>query len=399
MLLRSSSGSRSGNVSNLMLVPPVTVPAAELLRLRAQVRAAVSDALQAGRFTPRCDSWHTGWDEDFTRTLASNGWIGMTIPTRYGGHGRSPVERHVVVEELLAAGAPLAAHWAADRQMGPSLLRFGTEDQRRRFLPAIASGECYFAIGMSEPDSGSDLASVRTSAASIEGGWILNGSKLWVTGAHRAHAIMVLARTSPLDTARRHAGFSQFVVLTDSPGLTIRPIQSLAGEHQFNELVFNDLFVPDNLVLGQLGDGWRQVTAELAFERSGPERFMSTYPLMAHLVQVVRERGIETAAGSLGSLLVRFASLRQLSLAIAGSLANGVAADIPAALVKEMGTRLEGDVVDVAREILNVEPDPGSDDKSARLLGQAVLQRPGFTIRGGTSEILRGIVARGIGLR
>lgn len=386
-------------MSSLTLVPSVTAPGAGLAQLRTEVRAVVRDALQAGRFTPRCDSWHTGWDEDFTRTLASHGWIGMTLPTRYGGQGRSPVERHVVLEELLAAGAPLAAHWAADRQMGQSLLRFGTEEQRERFLPAIARGECYFAIGMSEPDSGSDLASVRTTATASDGGWILNGCKLWVTGAHRAHAIVALARTSPLDTTQRHAGFSQFVVLTDSPGLTIRPILSLAGDHHFNELVFNDVFVPGDLLLGQAGDGWQQVTAELAFERSGPERFMSTYPLMAHLVQVVRDWGIEPAAGNLGSLLVRFASLRQLSLAVAGSLANGVAADIPAALVKEMGTRLEGDVVDVAREILNVEPDPNSDSKSARLLGQATLQRPGFTIRGGTSEILRGIVARGIGLR
>jgi alkylation response protein AidB-like acyl-CoA dehydrogenase len=251
---------------------------------------------------------------------------------------------------------------------------------------------------MSEPDSGSDLASVRTSAGRSDGGWILNGSKLWVTGAHRAHAIMVLARTSPLDPARRHAGFSQFIVLTDVAGLTIRPIKSLDGEHHFNELAFNDVFVPDSQVLGQVGNGWQQVTAELAFERSGPERFMSTFPLIAHLVQTVQERGLDHAAGGLGSLLVRFATLRQLSLAVAGSLANDNPADIPAALVKDMGTRLEGEVIDVAREILNVEPDPSSGDTSARLLGQAVLQRPGFTIRGGTSEILRGIVARGIGL-
>lgn len=390
---------RSANVSKMTLIPSVAAPAPELANLRAEVRAVVNDALRANRFTPRCDSWHSGWDEDFTRTLASHGWVGMTLPTRYGGHGRSPVERYVVVEELLAAGAPLAAHWAADRQMGQSFLRFGTEEQRERFLPAIAKGECYFAIGMSEPDSGSDLASVRTSATATDGGWVLNGAKLWVTGAHHAHAIMVLARTSPLDTTQRHAGFSQFVVMTESPGLTIRPITSLAGEHHFNELVFEDVFVPDELVLGAIGNGWQQVTAELAFERSGPERFMSTYPLLARLVEVARERRVAPATANLGCLLVRFASLRQLSLAVAASLANGVAADIAAALVKEMGTRLEGEVVDVAREILNVEPDLGSEDKSARLLGQAVLQRPGFTIRGGTNEILRGVVARGIGLR
>jgi acyl-CoA dehydrogenase len=386
-------------MATLTVSPPVTQSSAELADLRAEVRAFARESKARGVFVPRCDSWHTGWDEDFTRLLASRGWVGMTIPVTYGGGGHSPIERYVVAEELLAAGAPLAAHWASDRQMGQSILRFGNDQQREMFLPAIARGECYFAIGMSEPDSGSDLASVRTKASKVPGGWSLSGSKLWVTGAHRAHALMVLARTSPLDRSDRHAGFSQFVVMTDSPKLTIRPIRSLTGEHHFNEIVFDDVFVPDAMVLGKIGEGWRQVTAELAFERSGPERFLSTYPLIEHLVWVTRTRAPSRHHMRVGDLLVRLASLRQLSLGVAESLTNGQACDVPAALVKDLGTHFEGDVIDVAREVLGVQPDTSSDEEGARLLGQAILQSPGFTIRGGTNEILRGVVARGLGLR
>jgi acyl-CoA dehydrogenase len=371
----------------------------ELAGLRGEVRSFIADALSAGRFQPRCDAWHAGWDEAFSRELAARGWIGMTLPERYGGAGRSPVDRYVVVEELLAAGAPVAAHWAADRQVGPSLLRFGTEEQRERFLPAIARGEYFFGIGMSEPEAGSDLASLRTRASRCDGGWRVTGTKLWVTGAHRAHALVVLARTSPVDTTNRHAGLSQFIVATTSSGVVIRPIRGLSDGHPFNEVVYDDVFVPDDMVLGEIGDGWRQVTSELAFERSGPERFLSTYPLVEHLVKVVRRDGSNCHHAAVGALLSRLWTLRQMSLAVAESLAGGVAAEIPAALVKDLGTRFENEVVEVARAVLDVEPDASSDDAGARLLAQAILHAPGFTIRGGTSEILRGVVARGLGLR
>jgi acyl-CoA dehydrogenase len=368
-----------------------------LAQLRLEVRAFLGDELARGGFVPRCDGWHAGWDERFTRALADQGWVGMTLPRRYGGSGLSSVHRYVVVEELLAAGAPVAAHWAADRQMGPSLLRFGTEEQRERFLPRIARGEFFFAIGMSEPDSGSDLASVRTRAEPTDRGWRLSGTKLWVTGAHRAHALTVLARTSPLDPADRHAGLSQLVVLTDSPGVGIRPIRSLTGAHHFNEVVFDDVFVPDEQVLGTIGEGWTQVTSELAYERSGPERFLSTYPLVEELAARARADGRHRVL--VGEVLARLWTLRQMSLGVAERLARGDPADVAAALVKDLGTRFEGEVIDAARSVFDLEPDLTSSDPAARLLAQAILAAPAFTIRGGTSEILRGVVARGLGLR
>ncbi len=164
--------------------------------------------LAAEHFVPACDAWLSGWDESFSRRLAAHGWVGMTVPPEYGGHGRSALERYVVVEELLAAGAPVAAHWVSDRQIVPNLLRYGSEELKRRYLPAIARGACYFAIGLSEPDAGSDLAAVRTAASRADGGWTVSGVKIWTSGAHRAHALIALLRTGPavVLAGRRRSG-------------------------------------------------------------------------------------------------------------------------------------------------------------------------------------------------
>jgi acyl-CoA dehydrogenase len=379
------------------LVPPATELPPRVAVLRAAVRAFLAAERAAGAWTPRPDVWLSGWDERFSRELGRRGWLGMTIPHRYGGHGASPLDRYVVTEELLAAGAPVAAHWIADRQIGPTLLRFGTEAQRQRYLPGIAAGEIYFGIGMSEPDAGSDLAAVRTRAVRVDGGWELTGTKVWTSGAHRAHAFFALARSAPRDGSNRHAGLSQFIVELDSPGVQIRPIPLLTGAHHFNEVVFDRVLVPDDMVLGEIGAGWRQVTSELAFERSGPERFLSTFPLLTALVGELA--GVPGVEREIGGLVTRLWTLRRMSLAIAGALQSGAAPELAAAVVKDLGTRYENEVVDAARLLVAMPPDPGAPDGFARLLADAVLHAPGFTLRGGTNEVLRGIVARGLGLR
>ncbi|MFG2013632.1 acyl-CoA dehydrogenase family protein [Actinomadura geliboluensis] len=361
----------------------------------AELRAQVREFLARTPFTARCDSWLTGADPAFSRRLGERGWLGMTLPERYGGHGRSPLERFVVIEELLAAGAPVGAHWIADRQTGPSILAHGTEEQKNRFLPAIARGECFFAIGMSEPDSGSDLASVRTRAERDGDGWRLHGTKVWTSGAHLAHAILVLARSAPRGDDR-HAGLTQFIVPLPDERVAVRPIRGLSGEHHFNEVVLDGVRVPDSMVLGRVGDGWRQVTAELAYERSGPERLLSTFLL----VRLLHGRADGPAARrTLGRLTARLWALRQASLGVAGALDAGLTPDVPAALVKDLGTRFEREVIEAVREHAGVEPDPASPDPLARALAESVVQAPGFTLRGGTNEILRGIVARGLGVR
>lgn len=387
-------------MSTRTLVPPVTGDPHEFDELRRQVREFVAEQLTSGAVTRHSDVWLTGWDEDFSRALAARGWLGMTVPVEYGGHGRSHSERFVVTEELLAAGVPVAAHWIADRQIVPSLLKFGTEAQKRTFLPAIAAGECYFGIGMSEPDSGSDLASVRTKATQVDGGWSITGAKVWTSGAHRAHAFICLARSAPLDTAHRHDGLSQFIVDLRGPGVTIRPIVSMNGAHHFNEVILDEVFVPEDMVFGTIGNGWQQVTSELSFERSGPERFLSTFPLLAEVAAQMQAGGLPRHP-DLGRCVARIAGLHQMSTAVAGALQRHEPADNAAAVVKLLGTTTEGDIADFADLLTDGDTAGGTPDGGGyrALLAEAVVQRPGFTLRGGTNEILRGVVARGLGMR
>jgi acyl-CoA dehydrogenase len=370
----------------------------ELAKLRTSIREFLrADRAEFG-WQPAVDSWLGGWDEGFSARLGDAGFLGLTIPVTYDGHGWGHLHRYVVTEELLVQGAPVAAHWIADRQVAPGLLAFGTEEQRHRLLPRIAAGRLYSAIGMSEHGAGSDLAAVQTKATRAEGGWRLNGTKTWTSGAHHAHQVVVLARTSPLNPHHRHAGFSQLLVPCDSAGVTISPIELMSGEHHFNEVTFDDVFVPDADVLGDIGSGWHQVTAELSFERSGPERVLSTAPLISAAIRALASSAEvdDRTAAEVGDLLARLISLRQLSVSVARELAEGRDAAQRAALVKDMGTRFEQDSVEAIADLVEYAP---PDAQLHQMLAASRLHRPLFTLRGGTNEVLRGVVARGIGLR
>lgn len=386
------------STNSLTLAPAPRSEAAE--QVRGEVREFLAAELAAGTFHTSVDTWLSGVDPAFSRKLGERGWLGMTWPAEYGGHERTAMERYAVTEELLAAGAPVAAHWIADRQSGPNLLRYGTEQQRRQILPRIAAGECFFVIGMSEPDSGSDLASIRTRATrNGDGDWVVTGAKVWTSNAHLSHYAITLVRTSQADPANRHAGLSQLLVDLSLPGITINPIRILDGGHHFNEVVFDDVVVPGDMLLGEEGAGWHQVTAELAFERSGPERFLSTYPLVAEFARRVADTEDPAGLAALGRLSARLLALRQMSLRIAAALDRGELPDIPAALVKDVGTTFEADVIDEVRRAVDVPASLDSPDPLGRALAEAQLHAPGYTLRGGTNEILRGIVARGLGLR
>ncbi|MGI9163565.1 MAG: acyl-CoA dehydrogenase family protein [Mycobacterium sp.] len=367
-----------------------------------KLRYAVRDFLRADRaefgWQPLVDSWVTGWDEGFSARLGAAGFLGLTIPTRYGGHDMGHLHRYVATEELMAAGAPVAAHWVADRQVAPSLLNHGTEEQRERLLPQIVAGKLFSSIGMSEHGAGSDLAAAQTKAVRTDGGWLLSGTKVWTSGAHHAHQVVVLARTSPLDPQHRHAGFSQFLVPCSADGVRIEPIILMSGAHHFNEVILEQVLVPDENVLGEIGNGWHQVTSELSFERSGPDRIMSTAPLIFAAIRILKSRPNrdEHDAAGVGELLARLISLRQLSLAVARALTEGGDAANQAALVKDLGTRFEADSVELVSELL--ESATMTPDVMA-MFETAVMHKPMFTLRGGTNEVLRGVVARGMGLR
>ena len=365
--------------------------------MRRKVRAFLKEERDNGRYAAHRTSWST-FDPEFSKRAAKAGFIGMTWPKRYGGGEYSNLQRFVVTEEMLAAGAPGGAHWIADRQSGPQILKHGSERARELILPRIAAGECYFGIGMSEPDSGSDLAAARTKADKVEGGWVINGTKIWTSNAHRVHYLIVLARTEP-PSENRHAGLSQFIVDTGSEGIEIRPIMNLSGGHEFNEVFFKNCFVPDDMMIGKPGEGWTRVTGELAFERAGPERFMSDVRLLVELVDKIGREPNERQAVEIGRLAAHFATLRRMSSSIAGLLERGESPVTEAALVKDVGTAFEREVPEAVRKLLPVEASLDDDDEYSQAMAHVLLHAPSFTIRGGTPEILRGMIARGLGLR
>lgn len=341
-----------------------------------------------------------GFNADFTRALAQRGWIGLTLPVEYGGGGRSQFTRFVLIEELLAAGAPVAAHWIAERQSAILLLRYGTEAQRAELVPAICRGEAFFCIGMSEPNSGSDLASVRSRAERVEDGWRLSGSKIWTTYGHLADYMIALVRTSggPED---RNRGLSQVLVPMKAPGVTVLPIRDLAGDEHFSEVHFNDVVLPADALIGEEGRGWDQVTAELAFERSGPERIYSSTVLVDSWIDHVRARGNVTAreAELAGRLLAQLAALRHMSLAITGMLAANLNPVVEASIVKDLGTSFEQSIPGLIADELASEPPGTVPGALLATLEYVASMSPSFSLRGGTREILRGIIARGLGLR
>lgn len=373
---------------------------AHLEALRGEVRSFLAGERASGGYRRDAAGWDR-YDETFSRKIGAQGWIGMTWPRQYGGREASALERYVVSEELIAAGAPVRAHWLADRQFGPLLLAVGTEEQKRAYLPRIARGECYVCVGMSEPDTGSDLAAVRTRAEKVEGGWRISGRKVWTSYAHRAHLMNLFARTSERTDENRHAGVTQFIVDLTSPGIEIRPIQNLASEHDFNEVLFEDVFVPDGSVIGKVGGGWSQVSAELAHERSGPERYLNAYGCLVHLIDAAGAEPSEREAEKIGRLVAHLVTLRQMSFSIAGMIERGHVPAVEAALVKDLGNHYDQDVPRAAREIMTEArrarlPD---EDPFDAMLDHALYYAPSYTIRGGTTEILRGIIAKGLGLR
>ncbi len=361
----------------------------------SQLRLEVRDLLQSYDFEPSCDSWMRKPDPTFSRELGKRGWIGMTLPRNYGGGERSYVERLAVTEELIRAGAPVAAHWIADRQMAPTVLRYGTERLRQETLPGICRGELYVCAGISEPDTGSDVASVRTKATRSESGWTISGHKVWTTLAHMAHFIYVLARTED-DPDDRHAGLSEFVLPIDTPGISISPIPDITGETHFNEVVFDDVEIPSWRLLGEAGMAWRQIVRQLDYERSGPERFLTTFPAFEAIASV----GGTTAsvASAAGSIAAEYSVLRMMSKAVAVGTDRGPPPGAIAAMVKDLGTNLEQRIGTVALDVHHSEL-PGlaaglPDDASGELFAQSVVYAPAFTLRGGTNEILKTIVAR-----
>jgi alkylation response protein AidB-like acyl-CoA dehydrogenase len=365
----------------------------EAIVLQGEVRAFLDEHKDLMGF-PRSEH-----NRAFSQAVGRKGWIGMTWPKQYGGQERSAFERYVVVEEMLAAGAPTSAHYTGDRQSGPNILRFGTEEQKNYFCPKIAAGELTFCIGMSEPGSGSDVAATKTRAAKVDGGYRINGSKLWTSNAHNSDYAILFCKMAGTDDTDRHAGASQFLLDLKTPGVEIKPVINLLGEHHFNEIFLTDVFVPQHLLLGQEGNGWAQLTSELSFERSAPDRFLMFFQLLKQMVVMAGPNPDKSTAVALGKLIAQLSTLRGMSLSIAGMLQDGYLPNNEPAVVKDLGTRYEQDLPVIARQLFPTEPELEAIDLYTSMIARATMNAPRLSIQGGTREILRGIIARGLGLR
>lgn len=365
---------------------------------RREVKDFLAREMPPASADVRARSW-LAFDAEFSRKLGARGWVGVTLPRRYGGAELDSFARFVLMEELLAVGAPVGAHWIADRQSGPLILKFGSEAQKEKYLRGICRGETFFGIGMSEPNSGSDLASVGSRAVRTGNGWRLSGRKIWTTNGHKCDYVIALVRTSG-GAADRQVGLSQFIVDLKLPGVTVRPIVDMTGDAHFSEMFFDDVELDDAALIGNEGDGWMQVNAELAFERSGPERLYSSIVLLDAWLQWLRRTGrAQQHVEGLGRFGTHLATLRQMSIAVTAKLAVGESPVVEAALVKDIGTEFEQAVPAFIEASLGDDPALPPDPGLLRCLAYLSHMAPTFSLRGGTREILRGMIARGLGLR
>jgi acyl-CoA dehydrogenase len=368
--------------------------------LRQEVRAFLAEEIAAGTFDPQRPQTEDSDNPEFSRRVGARGWIGMTWPKKYGGHERSFLERYVVTEEMRVANAPTRRFFVADRQSGPVLIRYAPEHVKQAILPRICRGELCFAIGMSEPNSGSDLFAARAKATRTDGGFRLSGTKIWTTSAHIADYMLGIFRTSaPTKENRRH-GLTQFLIDMRSPGITVNPIGQISGLKEFNEVVFDDVMVSDDHVLGEIDGAWKQATAELAYERSGPERFLETFYTLAELTRALGPDPDLRGAEGLGRLVAQLHAMRRMSVSVAGMLEAGREPVVEAAIVKDIGTLWEQQLPHRVRDLAAfTDPEAGNRASFDSQLDFATRIAPKLTIQGGTTEVLRGIIARGLGLR
>ncbi|MFH1087376.1 MAG: acyl-CoA dehydrogenase family protein [Chloroflexota bacterium] len=381
----------------------------EQSKFRQEVRDFLEAEIRQDAFKPAIDAWMRGRSPEFSRKLAQKGWIGMTWPKACGGQGRSYLDRIVLTEELLNYGAPTACHMSADRQMGPSIIAHGSDEQKKKFLPPIVRGESYYCIATSEPEAGSDAVSIKTRAARDGDSYIVNGQKIWTSRAQHAHYFYLTAVTDP-QAKRKHQGISEFVVPTNLPGITIKPIRDMTGGEHFNEVFFDNVRVPGDCLIGQENRGFYQIMSQLDFERSGLERLMSNYILFKGIVQYAKEtlrsgRPLckdPDVRRKLADLEMEFHVGRLLIYRVAWLLDQKKAPTMESALAKLHGNRFEKRLANTAVEILGLYGQLTAGSKHVPLEGNAVesfLFAPGYSIQAGTTEVLKNIVAgRGLEL-
>jgi len=380
----------------------------EQKKLRQEVRSFLEDELARGLWKPACDAWIQGYDPAFTKRVAQKGWIGLTWPKEYGGQERSFIDRLIVSEEMLRYGAPAACHWFADRQIGGSILKYGSQEQKTEFLPKIMKGEMYVGLGMSEPEAGSDLASLKTRATEENDCYLVNGQKTWTSGAWFTNYIYLLARTDV--DAPKHRGISEFIVPMDLPGISRIPMIDITGTEAWNDVFFDNVRVPKKYMIGEKNQGFYHVLEQLAYERGGMERLMGNYPLFDALIRFAKETKYNGTALSqdtvirhkLAQLQVEFEVGRLFTYKVAMVMDEGRAPTVEASMSKAYATTFEQRLANTAMEILGPYGLLWAGSKYVPFEGLAAhsyLGSKGYSLQAGSTEILKNIIAtRGLGL-
>jgi alkylation response protein AidB-like acyl-CoA dehydrogenase len=377
---------------------------------RQEIRDFLKAELEAGAFSVDIEGLVGEPSQEFSRKLAEKGWIGLTWPKQYGGQGRSYVEKMILIEELMKVKAPIGYHFLADRQVGPALMSFGSDWQKEFFLPSIVRADegMQFCLLFSEPNAGSDLAAVSAKAVRDGDYYIINGQKVWTTGGHLADYGWLLARTNLDSSVRRHLSCSEFILDMKSPGVTVRPLINMAGTHSFNEVFLDDVKIHKKYLVGQENEGFKQIMAQMDYERAGIERLMQNYPLYEHLISYVKKmdkdsRGFYSwVRDQVAQLEIEYNIGRLLCYYTAWVVDQGKKPTSQAALTKAFCTQYEQRLNDVATKVMGpisqirqgVKWSPFGGD-----LASCYLWAPSYTLQGGSVEVLKNIVAlRGLGL-
>lgn len=351
----------------------------------------------------------TGAMEEWRQKLASRGWIAPAWPKEYGGAGLTTMEQFIMNEEFAAAGAPTFGGMGVS-MAGPTIIVHGTEEQKAEHLPKILRGETHWCQGFSEPGSGSDLASLQTRAVRDGDEYVINGSKIWTSGAHRANWMFMLARTDP--EAPKHRGISFFLVDFTSPGITVQPLVTMAGTHHFNQVFFDNVRVPAKNIVGEVNRGWYVGTTTLDFERSGIGAAVGIQHTVAELFRYAREHSpdgmsqLHRNPALRNELIDRHIEVRvsrMLAYRVVDLQNKGRIPNHEASMAKLYASELRQRVYRTAHRMTGLyglswgRKSPYSPKESEYV--RSFVDSVSATIAGGTSEIQRNIIAqRGLGM-
>ncbi|MEE8443697.1 MAG: acyl-CoA dehydrogenase family protein [Dehalococcoidia bacterium] len=377
-------------------------------RFRQEVRDFLDNELTPEFLDSRSEVAGIGVSREFSRMLGRKGWIGLAWPREYGGQGLGHVEYVIYREEMIMHGAPVGYHLTGENQMAPSIMMYGTDEQKQWFIPRIASGDLSICIGYSEPDSGSDLAALQTRAVADGDDYVINGSKTWNSGAAFSQWVWLAARTNT--EVPKHKGITIFLVDMDTPGISVQPITNMGGVDGFNLLTFDNVRVSKRAIVGEADQGWYVAASNLDFERSGIERVAVNCSLMNDFVEFIKEAKTNgQIIGARPEVRHRVADMfievevgKLLAYKIAWMQSQGLVPNKEAAISKLFGTETTQRNARGMLEILGLYGQLAEGSPYAPLQGRilrAWYNAVSATIAAGTSEIQRNVIAtRGLGL-